>query len=145
MKTKELKSTDLRIGNYLKRNNKIVKVTGLSRNEVKYTDNDKGETIYDIMFFQPIELTEEILLNIGFEKGDTAPRYQRYYWEVYCENGKSLRLSYDFYYDEQRRLNITFRNREGIENEVKKYEVKYIHELQNAYYCLTSQELEVKL
>ena len=150
MKTNELKYTDLRIGNWVH----VPSSRYYSDDEddfciVKSINQDSIDAYpFKALRYnqvEPIELTEDVLLKIGFEKGDTAPRYQRYYWEVYCENGKSLRLSYDFYYDGQRRLNITFREMGGVENEFKKYEIKYLHELQNAYFLLTGQEMEVEL
>lgn len=131
-----MKTNDLRIGNYLKRNNKIVKVNGLSRNEVKYTDNDKGEIVYDIMFFQPIELTEELLVKIGFEKYDEAMNIYAF------ENERAIVV----YVLDRKLLKI-----EGVENgvlidrNIRLNNVEHLHQLQNAYYCLTNEELNIEL
>ena len=163
MKKNELKCTDLRIGNLIDYFGYIVKVDTLEffdgKERVGGINTTEGDRVFDKpSYFEPIELTEELLLKIrftieltedvlvtiGLKKGDTAPTHERYYLEV-CGNGQSLFLSYDFYYDGQRRLKITFRNLEGVENEFKKYDIKYIHELQNAYYLLTNEELGVEL
>lgn len=143
MKTNELKCTDLRIGNFLKRNNKIVKVNGLSRNEVKYTDNDKGEIVYDIMFFQPIELTEEVLVKIGFEKN----KYD--WWEYFPDREDEISILMTDNYTTIEYANLFHCPEDVTEvNYNSRLEFPrriYIHELQNSYYCLTGQELNIEL
>lgn len=143
-----MKTNDLRIGNCVLYGYVPHKIVSLTKVDASL-ENLRNNTYIDLnnISFEkvkPIELTEEVLVNIGFKKGDTSPRYQRYYLEV-CGNGQSLFLNYDFYYDEQRRLKIIFRNLDGVENEFKKYDIKYIHQLQNAYNLLTNEELEVEL
>lgn len=141
-----MKTNELRLGNLVMYNNQIVKATGLHYDmfECGCPDDNNWMCTGRISEVRPIELTEELLLKIRFKKGDTSPKYQRYYLEV-CGNGEGLFLCYDFYYDGQRRLKIIFRNREGVENELKKYDIKYIHELQNIFWDLTKQELKIKL
>lgn len=138
-----MKTNELRIGNYVKIDNILCEIVEIYE-EAVYCYDKYGEDSHNINVVEPIELTEEVLLKIGFEKGDTSSIYQRYYLEV-CGNGQSSFFRYDFYYNEQRRLGITFRNREGVENEFKKYDIKYLHQLQNVYFILTGKELEVEL
>lgn len=68
MKTNKLKCPDLRIGNNLKYNNKIVKVFGLRPRYIEYYDEDEFLVGDNPEYFEPIELTEELLVKIGFEE-----------------------------------------------------------------------------
>lgn len=79
---------------------------------------------------EPIELTEEILLKCGFEE-----------YELNDDLGYALRkivngifFKYDIEYGE---VSIF------INNEVVSF--KYLHQLQNLYFSLTGEELEIKL
>ena len=79
-------------------------------------------------FISPIELTEEWLLRMGFEK------VKSYYEEA---------ETFDFYYG-----NIYF----DMANQSTKingyyclsFVPEYVHQLQNLFYCLTGEELQLK-
>ena len=143
MKTNELKCTDLRIGNYLKYNNKIVEVFGLRPRYVEYYDEDEFLVGDNPEYFEPIELTEEVLLKIGFKKN-------KYDWWKYFpdrENEVSILMRDNYTTIEYANL---FHCPEDV-TEVN-YDSKlefprriYLHQLQNAYYLLTNEELEVEL
>lgn len=136
MKTNELKCTDLRIGNYLKYDDEIIQVSKLCKNYVEFYDK------YDLLigdnpkYFQPIELTEEVLLKIGFKKNIIYGSVIEYFpiddnlARIYCTKEK-----------QNFKIQIV---RKNITETIVKY-IKYLHQLQNAYYCLTGQELDVEL
>jgi hypothetical protein len=120
---KELKPTDLRIGNYVYNTEGKIDTVGIEA--MKYIVAYGGTKICQV---KPIELTEEWFLKFGFDSLDTSFgklfefRTGRYAWLI--DNFGSLHLDYTEY--------------ENLAN------VKYVHELQNLYFALTGQELEVK-
>lgn len=137
MKTNELKCTDLRIGNWIKYEDKLVQVVQLSslmilcqRDENQFLVNCEPKV------FQPIELTEEVLAKIGFKKNIIYGNVIEYFpiddnlTRIFCIKEKQ---------------NFKIQNvRKNITETIEKH-IKYLHQLQNAYYLLTNEELEVKL
>lgn len=129
---------ELRIGNYVSFNDVWCKVIGIDKDRV-LVEYHNGETDYCyIDYIEPIELTEDVLLKIGFEKVYTVPHNRL---RLCVKNGNEItRISYDFLFDDITRLEIM-----GNGDSLNKRNIKYLHELQNSYYCLTNQELEIKL
>ena len=142
MKTNELKCPDLRIGNYLKYNNKIVRVFELHPRYIGF-DNEENFVVGDNPeYFEPIELTEEVLVKIGFEDRKGYFNYSRVFGDennycdsihiYYCPMLKHFRFTHDKVKEEDLQI-------------MDLYNIKYLHQLQNAYYCLTGQELNIEL
>lgn len=143
MKTK-LKCADLKIGNFLKYNNKIVEVFGLRPRYIEYYDKDEFLVGDNPEYFDPIELTENVLLKIGFELINTQNHKG---FEIVREIEEDV---YEFLvfkiFSDNTLLHIRKSKGGGFEySEFTKRSVKYLHELQNIYYCLTGNELDVKL
>ena len=123
-----MKATELRIGNWLidKR------YTHDSENgrfkvhvrDLQYLTDIKESNECD---FEPIPLTEEILLKCGFK---------------YYKEDNSYQLDFGFYCIWGRLEKEFTLYSNGDETET---EIKYLHQLQNLYWCLTGQELEVNL
>lgn len=144
MKKNGLKCTDLRIGNFLKYNNKIIEVFGLRPRYVEYYDEDEFLVGDNPGYFEPIELTEEVLLKVGFELMNTKKHKG---FELVREIENNV---YEFFvfkiFNDDTLLNIRKQQGGGFEyGEFTKRGIKYLHQLQNAYYLLTNEELEVKL
>ena len=75
---------------------------------------------------KPIPLTEEWLLKFGFEKTKHTGYYDKKW------------LSGDFFFDGKKLLVIT----EGlIDGDF--IDIKFVHQLQNLYFCLTGEELTI--
>jgi hypothetical protein len=136
MKTNELKCTDLRIGNWIKYEDKLVQVVQLSslmilcqRNENQFLVNCAPKE------FQPIELTEKILYKIGFCFGGVS-EYGKHY---VTSNGNDT-LWCKIYEDGS--MSLTCNNNANL---IQLHKVKYLHQLQNAYYCLIGKELNIEL
>lgn len=110
---------DLRIGNYV--NSKLLgsnhKITGLLPN-VFYTDLQSSYSEYED--WQPIQLTEEILLKCGYSESD-------------LENGKILVVGESF----DNVIGYTIRS---LSSSIV---VKTVHQLQNLFYALNNKELEI--
>jgi hypothetical protein len=126
---------ELRIGNYLLDGEGYeINVRGLRQNDIIYTHPVFGENCFSgCSIFQPISLTAAWLLNLGFEKAYESP------FRLKFDYPTQTQIGYDFSKME------TKENMEGfrffgqyIEN------VKFIHQLQNLFFALTGEELEVK-
>lgn len=113
-----MKSSDLRIGNYVLANGKITKVIDVLEsgiNQMRY------DVEYDLEDLEPIELTEEILLKCGFEKEILEPKH-------YCIKGMCIWKCNDMFLCDKNGVHI-----------------KYLHQLQNLYFALTNEELNLQL
>lgn len=142
---------DLRIGNYVSLNKKQRDELWIN-NEIcadKYYYSvdviyGSGEIVlkldaedidFDIKDIQPIPLTEEWLLKLGFEeKGDNKEESYFLLYGFHLENRANDKFS----------LNI---NKEDfgcwwIDQYLK--ELKYVHQLQNIFFCITGEELTIK-
>ena len=81
--------------------------------------------------YRPIPLTEEWLLKFGFEKGSHGESSNFYYLR---RNGNG----YDFIAKPNSICWFIFRGNQDLN------ECTYIHQLQNLYFGLTGEELELK-
>lgn len=141
MKTNEL-CTDLRIGNYLKYDDEIIQVSKLCKNYVEFYDKEDLLIGDNPKEFQPIELTEEILVKIGFEDRKGYFNYSKVFGDennycdsihiYYCPRLKHFKFTHD-------------KVKECDLQTMDLYNIQYLHQLQNAYYLLTDQELNIEL
>lgn len=111
-----MKANELRIGNYLNTVNGVKRVSDISVDRYCwFTDNQ----------CEPIPLIEEWLLKFGFVN-------QNYGWNI-----KDFGL-FDHNY-KKGELNLKLNA-----SEVPIIEIKHVHQLQNLYFALTGEELEIK-
>lgn len=138
-----MKANELRIGNWIKYEDKLVQVVQLSSLMI-LCQRDENQFLVNCApkEFQPIELTEEVLVKIGFEDRKGYFNYSRVFGDennycdsihiYYCAPLKHFRFTHDkVKADDLQKMDL--------------YNIQYLHQLQNAYYCLTGQELEVEL
>lgn len=141
MKTNKLKCTDLRIGNYVNIEGDVVKVKEIYEKSIHYA-NGEYESYATEDFIHPIKLTEEVLLKIGFEDRKGYFNYSRVFGDennycdsihiYYCPQLKHFKFTHDkVKADELQRMDL--------------YNIQFLHQLQNTYYLLTNEELEVDL
>lgn len=140
-----MKTNELRLGNLVMCNNQIVKVTGLHSDIFECHSLDDKSWMWNIKIknAHPIELTEEVLVKVGFEKN----KYD--WWEHFPdrENEISILMTDNYTTIEYANLfhcpedvtEVNYNSRLEFPRRI------YIHELQNAYYCLTGQELNIEL
>lgn len=117
-----IEARELRIGNFFIEENsgEIIKVIGLEEKRIVFSGMflDKWQS-------KPIPLTEEILLKCGFtERYDEVFFIATGYVEIIYLKGE-LYLS--------------------IEGQLLPLQCEHLHQLQNLYFALTGEELEVKL
>lgn len=78
--------------------------------------------------FEPVELTDEVLLKCGFKKVDD--------YEFYFPTD-TISFTYNI---ANKYISINDYNIQDFE-----LKVKYLHQLQNLYWCLTGKELEINV
>lgn len=137
---------ELRIGNYIRYNGCIVSVYAIGNptpNKDKHFNNKARVTLWcnglidaTIDKIEPIPITEELLLKIGFKKDVDANSLYRYaidnclfeirLWDI----GTLIKLEI-YSEDNVRKVHLP--------------KTPNLHQLQNAYYLVTGKELEIKL
>ena len=140
-----IKANELRIGNYVKMKDYILCVKAISRT-VSLGNSNESDYIHDAFnytFVNPIALTPEILENCGFVKAyedgiltftlvvsnkNIAPSGNNEY-KLFGIKGKEDSIQIDY----------TVNKYWGAKS------VHFLHQLQNLYYALTGEELEVSL
>lgn len=104
---------------------RLVRVTAIFR--TYFRCEDKDGVMFDESLrinYTPIPLTEEWLMKAGFVK----PRYQKYY----ILNGVRIRWDNNLEYWEVHQFYL-------------KQDMKYLHQLQNLYFALTGEELNIEI
>jgi hypothetical protein len=127
---------ELKIGNYVKYNGCVVSVYAISNqtpNKDKHFDNKARVTLWcnglidaTIDEIEPIPITEELLLKCGFDEPCDV---------VYEHNYGEFEVT-----KEQEKWWVTWNGGADFW-----FEIKHLHQLQNAYYLATGKELEIKL
>lgn len=120
-----MKNTQLKTNNKVLHNGIVKTVDSICRSAVTFMDDipsiDKYGEWVDLDEVEFIPLTEELLINFGFIFSGIVQ--QKKYLRLIYEDGGKL-----FYYC----------------HPLLKIEIKYVHQLQNLYFALTGEELEVK-
>ena len=119
---------ELKIGNYvyLQNSKTPYKVTEIGYSEIEYPKYEASGISSEAVFrtyvenLNPILLTEELILKCGFEK---------HTWGIVTYYSPLFELDADFHL-------------KGVDYNIQ---VKSLHQLQNLYFDLTGQKLEVKL
>ena len=123
-----MKANELRIYNYIGNKyylDRVYDTIGVNYNDVEYKYMG-GVGFFNIKDAIPILLTEEWLLKFGFEfKGKCISKNWFYLWK----DGSK----------------IVFALAEMQEETGTYLEIKYVHQLQNLYWCICGEELEIKL
>ena len=126
LNTNMIQSNELRIGNWVKRNEYNAKIIALSVSGLVAEREDGARYYGAIHALEPIPLTEELIEKQGWDKFDS-----------YYNNGEiKICKNEDWWH-----LYIE----DVIHRNVIAVDVKYLHELQNAYFVVTKKELEIKL
>jgi hypothetical protein len=124
-----MKVTELRIGNLVDQPNEgVAKVTSILNNLQIRT-----ETGYVDKYCKSIPLTEEWLLKFGFKRNDNTKVSDSFYWIMV--GGSELHINPD------NGVVWIHRNENIFNNPCL---VKHLHQLQNLYFALTGEELDIK-
>lgn len=90
-------------------------------------DNDKRNKVPDYSLYKPIPITEEIILKCGFDKNS--------YYYIH----KKTYFIFTF------GLGLCYINIDSMFESFSRDETKHLHQLQNLYFAITGEELEVSL
>lgn len=121
---------EFRIGNYVNTKYGNLKVFTINELGLEVQDNSGWIDYINSENLKPIEITEEILLKCGFKKID----HHRF---------KIIPSEFEFYYTISVHDNC-FRIYVG-DSIICANVIFYLHQLQNLYFTLTNQELEINL
>ena len=137
MKTeRQLKSNELRIGNYIQANGPIMEVKSINENEVSLYLHGSEADNWDeeIEKCTGVPLSPEILERCGFIKHVNSNKY----WVFYVlDNG--------FHVGFAKHSEPSAGVREGVCYYGENYiELQYLHQLQNLLYALAGEELILK-
>lgn len=128
-----IQANELRLGIYIKYLSTLTKMD----EELLYLLYDKNSDL-EISDFYPIEITEEILLNCGFEKFED---HNKYGWYLKVDN-RYLCWCFNEYISLEFTENQAYLN---YNDTLFDYPCKYLHQLQNLYYALCNEELNIQL
>lgn len=128
-----MKNNELRIGNYVQHKGEIIKVEQITKRKIGYHKYADKRTMQYLKYseIEPIEITEDILLKIGLEKVKVYSR------ENFIGDNNDVLLSH--FYDKDYWRAIIYFNQCTIGKNIK-----YIHELQNAFFIANNKELKLK-
>ena len=127
-----MKINELRIGNWFYRyccNDQVMEVRAEGVIGV-----DRGRGIICLHEMQPIELTKEFFEKNGFIRLESLDYYDNYF------TSEDMRIDV---YESSKGWVVHIDNIEFSTAFCKR--LKYVHELQNAYYVSTGEEMEIKL
>jgi hypothetical protein len=136
-----MKPTELSIGNLVCYNGEVVKVEQITKYKIGYhtKPNETRMNYARLCEIEPIPITEEWLLKIGF----ILPEHQEFY--VMCRiNGKDNSIRLTRYFDLWK-VEIFASHSEVVMHELTINGLRFVHELQNAYYFTVHEELEIKV
>ena len=136
-----MKETELRLNNLVMVNYKtdlLSKVTWIQEGSINVIFDRQPDLVNGIVCsvndLIPIQLTEEILLKCRFSmKYGTDPQEQNALKIFNLENFEILKFELDKFF--------FFSTGKGLIHT----NIKYLHQLQNLYFALTSKELEINL
>jgi hypothetical protein len=124
-----MKASELRIGNSIMQDDDLVFVTWW---RLELMENNKIE-------YKPIPLTEEWLLKLGFSMDDEYLSMWINDYK-YCFKYRDWAKNWAFY--------IEYTDSPHPKDENQKYpvsfDIRYVNQLQNLYFALTGEELEIK-
>lgn len=124
---------------YLTPSNMFVKVSQVGRREIR--PNDSKGLMVPAEHFEPILLTEDILLKCGFETSDF---YKTHYFKY--ENIDNNLRGDVFCFNIDRNTDL-FNTGKTLSFSFRPFSLhlKYLHQLQNLYFEITGRELEINL
>ena len=127
-----MNANELRIGNWVSIDNWVIDVDEISNDKI---DISNGIEPYDIKDIKPIPLTEEWLIRFGFHKSEAfRTKHIGGFIDGLCELFMKTNGSMFWVY--------SFSEVDGTIWFITK--ITYVHQLQNLYFALTGEELNLR-
>ena len=139
-----MKPQELRIGNLVCYNGKVVKVEQITKHKIGYhtKPNETRMNYARLCDIEPIPITEELLLKIGFKK-------ERDGYLHYSDHNDEFSIKFVLGYAFIEYANLCFNPEDVTEtnygSSLEFPNSLHLHTLQNIWYLLTGKELEIKL
>ena len=132
---------NLMVGNWVKSPQGITQVHNVLTDKIITKNDKRGVNCYHTTDIVPIEVTKEILKNIGFEEYEDLPLEGKFYryWDKACKYTLDVR---DFWTNSQRKWYVHIDN--DVCNTIGSGEFDYVHELQNLVRCITGRSLPIE-
>jgi hypothetical protein len=142
-----MEAKELRIESWVKVHDPIFgvntyKVVTIRDNDIVTLKNNDNEISCLVSNIEPIELTEEVLVKIGFEDRKGYFNYSKVFGDennycdsihiYYCPRLKHFKFTHD-------------KVKECDLQTMDLYNIQYLHQLQNAYFLISNQEMEIEL
>lgn len=122
-----MKANELRIGNFVQRKKQVLKVLNVQWDKVLLKGYPAGNRYFKLNNIEPIKLTEDWLLKLGFQ-----PFKNNQYWFRIGINGNTLNVSLSG------NAEIESFNREIVQlSDI----CENLHQLQNLFFSLAGKEL----
>lgn len=130
-----MKPTELRIGNLVMYNGKVVRVEQITKHKIGYHTKpyEMGMNYARLCEIEPIPITEELLKKNGFEIDQNITEYELLSCYERRITAYEVKYGWHFHIDDEEYCTC-FSNT-----------LKYIHDLQNAFYLVTGKDLEIKI
>ena len=129
-----MKTSELRIGNYISLKSRIAKIAEIFHKGIlAYDLEETQDTIENLERLEPIPITEEWLLKFGFENKDD----NRY--EIWMHDHEDFEIEY---IGKKYAYRIWCEDAPHVTHFIG--HCKYVHELQNLFFCLRKKELTIK-
>jgi hypothetical protein len=140
-----MNAQEYRLGNWVMGNGPYqLTINALSMHAMYLEQGKQG-------YFKPIPLTTELLSRLGFEKSVShvygCSKKTNYQYEFFFNIGDDIERVFH-YDDDEKEVEVSFATRELYRREEDLQtrmwitrDIKYLHQLQNLYYSLTSKEL----
>lgn len=139
-----MKPQELSIRNLVCYNDKVIKVEMITKHKIGYhtKPNETRMNYARLCEIEPIPITDELLLKIGFRKGRNG-----YFNYIDYNDELSIRFSPNYTFIEH--ANLYFNPEDVTETNYSSIlefpNTLQLHTLQNIWYSLTDKELEIKL
>ena len=145
----KLQAKDFRIGNFVEYDNRVFEIDSISNDFPTLNSIEFGVGVVDWNNLQPITLTENWLLDFGFELYDYEPNEESDECPDFIYMSYKINPPNKLYY-------YTITNTPGdggyfdfcIKVPFAEYvmlnSIQYVHQLQNLYFALSGEELQIK-
>jgi len=140
-----MKTNELRINNIVLSRGAQSVIKSIDENHVGYS---KRETVTEkkvpLKLIQPIPLTEEWLVNLGFVS-DNHKHHETFFIDISTDERPEIKTSIDIHVMNNYGVAYITDNEMDIDiNTCFMRKIKYVHQLQNLYFALTGKELTLK-